>query len=342
MLKHFIAIAVFVIVFFGSCSVQDKTDKYQTDRSEVVNVQDQVHEFQTGEVLVGNVARVYCMGRYLIVVDHKSVAEQIHIFNTDDFSHLASIAPLGKGPGEITRIGSVCGDLANRYIYVSDHGKQKIFAYDIEQALSDTLYQPAVWREMSEREFPSKYAMLDDSTALTVVIRPTGNVGFNQAIAFWHLQSGIFEDQPYDQPEVKRKRVSVSVSSADSLYVEAYSYHDLLTLHDLSGNLKYNIYGPEWDKNESKTGYFGDVIVAEGMIVCSYLGGDRFIDQGSRGKVSNLPVRLLIFDKNGDYIRTAEIGYRISDICYDPFHKRLIMAFDDEIQFGYLDLNDLL
>lgn len=341
MLKRFSVIAVFLIVFLGSCSVREKNDKYQTDRSVVVDVRGRVHEFQTGEVLVSNLARVYCWGCYLIVVDHKSVAKQIHIFDTKDYLHLTSVATLGKGPGEITRIGGICGDLTGKYFYVSDHGKQKIFAYDMEQVLSDTLYQPEIWQRMSGREFPGRYEMLDDSTALAVLIRPTGNVGFKQAIAFWHLQSGTFEDQSYDQPEVKRKRVSVSVSLVDSFYVEAYDYHDLLTLHDLLGNLKCNIYGPEWNKDESQSCYFGKVVVAEGIIVCSYVGGDRFIHRGSQ-QVSNLPVRFLIFNKEGDYMRTVDVGYRISDFCYDSRHKRLIIAFDDEIQFGYLDFKDLL
>jgi len=38
-----------------------------------------------------------------------------------------------------------------------------------------------------------------------------------------------------------------------------------------------------------------------------------------------------------------EIGYKISDYCYDKTNNRIIMNLNDaEIQFAYLDLNGLI
>ena len=49
----------------------------------------------------------------------------------------------------------------------------------------------------------------------------------------------------------------------------------------------------------------------------------------------------MIFTKMGDYIATLETGYRITCISYDSEADRIVFTFDDEIQFGYLDLESI-
>ena len=56
----------------------------------------------------------------------------------------------------------------------------------------------------------------------------------------------------------------------------------------------------------------------------------------------NLGTRFLIFDLNGNYLKTLETDYRIVKFCYDKDNNRLIMSLDDEIQFGYLNLDGIL
>lgn len=51
---------------------------------------------------------------------------------------------------------------------------------------------------------------------------------------------------------------------------------------------------------------------------------------------------MLIFNLNGDYIKTLDIGYKIVDFCYDIQNDRLVFNFEDMIQFGYIDLDDQL
>ena len=41
-------------------------------------------------------------------------------------------------------------------------------------------------------------------------------------------------------------------------------------------------------------------------------------------------------------MKTLQIGFPIINICYDAEKNRFIMNLDDEIQFGYLDLDGLL
>ena len=52
--------------------------------------------------------------------------------------------------------------------------------------------------------------------------------------------------------------------------------------------------------------------------------------------------KLIVFNTDGDYVRTLDVGYKINHFCYDEENNRLIFNFNDDIQFGYLDLNNLL
>ena len=43
-----------------------------------------------------------------------------------------------------------------------------------------------------------------------------------------------------------------------------------------------------------------------------------------------------------NYLKTLDVGYKISDYCYDAENNRLIMALNDVIQFAYLDLDGII
>lgn len=64
-------------------------------------------------------------------------------------------------------------------------------------------------------------------------------------------------------------------------------------------------------------------------------GGENFSDAGS-------PTSLLVFNLEGDYLKTLNVGYRIMYFCYDKENNRILMALNDEIQFGYLSLEKII
>ena len=97
------------------------------------------------------------MGDYLIIGDYKSSDKLIHIFDKNDFSYLASTAYVGQGPNEITVMGHIGIDEERHCFYVSDHGKQKIYSYDIDSVFANSDYVPTVKTEMNMTRFPDKY-----------------------------------------------------------------------------------------------------------------------------------------------------------------------------------------
>ena len=69
-------------------------------------------------------------------------------------------------------------------------------------------------------------------------------------------------------------------------------------------------------------------------IISSYSGGDYNTD--------HFPTKFLVFDLEGNYIKTLDVKEDILDCCYDKAHHRVIMTLDADIQFGYIDLNGLI
>ena len=111
----------------------------------------------------------------------------------------------------------------------------------------------------------------------------------------------------------------------------------MLTICDLDGNLKYNVYGPEWRHGEWNDVYRHiDGVFCGDKIVTAYSGKHR---QEKDGFTASL---LLVFDLEGNYLKTLDVGRPVVRLCYDDHNKRLLLSMNDEMQFGYLPLDELL
>ena len=184
--------------------------------------------------------------------------------------------------------------------------------------------------------FPDKYHYINDTLSIALMIEPTSVSTFNQSVAKWNIMSGEFEAMQYQHPDITKKRICFAVSPEEDVYVECYTYHDLMSICKLDGSLKCNVYGPAWDKKESNSiHHYGNVVFCGNKIVASYSGGDNFSREYK-------PTKLLVFNLDGDYLETLDVGYRIGDFCYDKDNDRIIMNLDDEIQFGYLNLKEIV
>lgn len=143
--------------------------------------------------------------------------------------------------------------------------------------------------------------------------------------------SGEITPMKYSNPDINKKRITLATSIEHGVYVEAYNYHDLITVCSLDGELKYNIYGPNWDKNRTKNYYHNQAIFCNNKIITGYSGDEEY-----------LYTYFLVFDINGNYLKTLDVGYKIYDFCFDKKNNRIILSMDDVIQFGYLDLDGLI
>lgn len=189
---------------------------------------------------------------------------------------------------------------------------------------------------MNKAQFPDNYQYINDTLCYARIIVPEGVSKFNELAVKWNMQTGEIKPMNYSHPKVEKRRITLDVSIEDNLYAEAFHNRDLITVLDLDGNLKFNIYGNNWgSREENELQHYGNVVLCKNRIIASYSGGDRLTDE-------YFPTKLVVFDWKGNHLKTLGINYRISDMCYDKDHNRIIMSLDDEIQFAYLDLNGLL
>jgi hypothetical protein len=327
------AVIMVVLVFYFGCRPDSETEKHQYKRDHITNVHDRIKEIEMDRVLISSVNRSYVIKDYLLICDHNSPDEQIHLFNKDDFSHVTSIVPKGQGPGEIARIGHLATDDAHAVLFVPDHGKQKVFGYELDSVIGNPQYMPKVKMSMNRELFPNWFWCINDSISIGTVIEPKGNAAFSQYVAKLNMNTGEIERMKYEHPAIERKRVNLSVSVENNMYVECYAHHDLMTICSLDGDLKYNIYGRYWnDKTSNQFEYFRDVVVCNDKIVALYS------ERKSR-EDNSYPTRLLVFNLSGDYLQTLETGYQIMNFCYDKENNRIILSMNDDPQFGYLTLD---
>jgi hypothetical protein len=331
------AIILLILFSYFGCRPDSKVEKYRNKRDNITNVHDRIKEIEMNDVLIGPLNQLYVTKDYLLIGDFMSPDEQIHLFNKDDFSHVASTAHKGQGPGDIANMGQIAVDDVNDIFFVSDHGKQKVFGYEPDSVICNPQYMPDVKMIMTPELFPSRYLFINDSLSIGVVIEPIGNSDYSQHVAKLNMNTGEIKKMKYEHPDIRKKRIKFSVSVENNIYVECYTHHDLMTICNLDGELKYNIYGRYWnDRSSNRFNYFGDVAFCNDRILALYSEGS---DSASR---NHSPTKFLVFNLSGDYIQTLETGYQITTFCYDKENNRIILSMNDDIQFGYLDMNGIV
>jgi hypothetical protein len=330
---------LFIFTCF-SCTHNSEIEKYQRKRNNIVNVQERIKEIPMEDVLIGRMNRLYMTNDYLVISSPLSCV--IDLFNKKDFQYITSFGSIGQGPGDIARMGEIGINEAERLFYVSDHGKQNIVSYSLDSVLINTSYMPEEKMKMNERYFPAHYKYINDTLCIGLVIEPIGNSDFKQSVAKWNMNTGEIKPMKYEHPDIRKKRINFAVHKEKNIYVESHYYIDLLTICDLDGNLKYNIYGGKIKNIQTnKTLYYNDVEFCKDKIIATYSGGDTFSEDGN-GIKSNHPSKFIVYDPDGNYIKTLETGCPIIDFCYDEDNNRIIMSLDDEIQFAYLELDGLI
>lgn len=338
------ALFIFVVILCWSCRQSSETEIYQKKRNNLINVQDKIIKIAMEDVPITIFAIPYILGDYLIVSDYKSPDKLIHIFNRNTFSYITSTADRGQGPNEITNMGHFGINEAERIFYVTDHGKQKIYTFYIDSILANPSYMPKEKIAMNEKLYPRSYEYINDTLSIGLFIKGIENSDYMPIVAKWNMYTGEIAPMKYmKHPEIERKRVSFAASKENGIFVECYWYHDLMTIGYLNGDFKCNIYGKKWDNTTSNTnGYYDNVVFCKNKIVASYLGEERILE-GENGELKAVyPTKFIIFDENGNYIKTLETGYNIINFCYDERNNRIIMTLDDDLQFAYLSLDDII
>lgn len=331
---------ILFILCLISCNRNTETDRYQANRNNKIDVKQLIKEIKISEedVLIGNYALAYVSNKYLLIEDLKSFDYFVSVFDKNKFSYLGSVGKQGQGPKEISNPGAIAIDDTHGKFYINDHSKMRIFSFDIDSALKDPAnYKPNVKVHINSSNFPTEYEYINDTLCVGRTIAPIGINDYTPSVSKWNMLTGEIVPLSNNTPKIKHKRIVCASSAKYTLAAEIYTYHNLISIFDFNGNLKCNIYGPEWsDKSSRDIHYYGGGVFCKGSkFIVSYSGGSN------KGN-DYYPKQLIVFDLDGNYIKTLDIGYMINQFCYDEGNNRLIFVFNDEIQFGYLDLEGVI
>ena len=336
-MKYFLAFILFVILW--GCSHNLGVDKHQRHSDNVMDVKELVKGIVIDTPLVSGSTQPYVLGKYLILADGQSVDNLIYLFDKKNFSYIAGAGHPGEGPNEITNIGELIPDEVNRRIYVTDYGKMKIMEYNLDSILLNPNCLPESKIEMNNKTIPTRLTYVNDTLCYACCMTVESGKPFQVSLVTWNMKTGDMRPLISGHPEIERKRIRYAVSLENDLIVVSYDHHDLLATYDLKGNLKHYIYGPNWDNATSNAMvyYYKGVIISHNRIIVGY-SGERNPDRGPINVT-----RFLVYDLDGNYIRTLNVGYSIGLFCYDSEYNRIIMTLNDEtLQFAYLDLDGLL
>ena len=331
-----------LILFIIACKTNtQQPEKYQKHRNNIVSVQNKIIDIKP-EIIFGK-SWLYIIDDILIVAEQRAYNEKgIHLFNKNTFKYITSTAIIGKGPNEVAALGTIGIDSKNKILWVTDNGKKLRWKFPLDSILNNEMYKPTEKLNLYDDLYLSRYGFLNDSIVLGKAMRVLNIGGFDMAMAKLNINTNVTEVYGYEHPEVYGKRTNsfFALSVKNNFYVNCFAFCDLMTICDLDGNLKYNIYGKKWFNKERKNIYFDGVDLFDKYIIASYVGDERIVYDEHKRPKENCSSKLMIFNLKGDYIKTIDTEYEIISFCIDEENDRLIAYFDGrENPLGYFNLN---
>jgi len=338
----YIYMCLLMILIIGCRNSKDENpEKYQKSRDDITNIEDKIVDIKT-DFIFGTPA-LYIIDDILIVLEIKPKYKGIHLFNKNTFEYLTSTGLIGRGPGEIASLGRLGIDQKNGVIWVQDHGKRVMWKFPLDSILNNEMYLPTQNIALHNELFLDRFCFVNDSIAIGKAVRVLSHNSFDMVMAKLNITRNVTEEYGYSHPKAvgKNSNSKFSLSLENSIYVNCYGFSDLMTICDLEGNLKYNVYGPGWIENaEDNKSYFYGVSFINNHIIASYLGDIGFTTDEYKRPKGIQPTKFLIFDLDGNYVKTIETGREIQFFCVDEEYNRVIVYFaDGENPFGYFTLN---
>ena len=212
----------------------------------------------------------------------------------------------------------------------------------MDSILANPNYLPRKKADIDPAEFPSKIQYVSDTLSYALYMHVLNPGDYKPMVGKWNMLTGKERFHGIHRSSGNRKETGkfCCIRRKTICMWKPIWYHDLITICSLDGKLKYTLYGEKWDNRKSnKNGYYSDIAFCKDKLIMEYLGDARFKNDES---TSINPTKLIVFDLEGNHLKTLETGYSISNFSYDKENNRLIIVFDDEIQFGYLNLDTVL
>lgn len=332
-----ILLGILLLSIFSCQNINDiATEKENENFDKKLNVNKSIIDIKTD--ILTKPSLLYLINDYLIVFDVYSVDRGIHIYNKNTFKYLTSTGKIGKGPGEINSYGYITIDKTDKAFWLADFAKLLLWKFPIDSVLKNDQFLPTTNIPLDQEFVLAGGEFINDSIILSMALCER-----SRQMAKFDIKNNVIQKYGYVHPEVNSKRIKchLAISKKHNMYAKGNKNYDLMTICDLDGTLKYNIYGPKWSKKiDKENSFFGRLLFYENHIFVSYLGTKKgYINEYGRSKI-NSPSSILIFDINGNYIKRIDTDNQFRSFCIDKENERVIVYFEDrDNPLGYFDLN---
>lgn len=343
-MKRKITFLILISAFFlNGC--QNKKEgpfkQFKINSAESYNVKNQIKDITTEKYYRNPF--IYIVDKFLIILDFNDSDKGIHFYVKNSFEYVTNTGFRGRGPGEINNLGTIAFNKQKRDLWVADYSKRVRWKFPLDSILNNKHFKPDSSLKINYKLFLDSFDFLNDSIAIGKAVHAINHNAFNMSMAKLNLNNNETERFGYEHPKTKGNlsNSKFELSPDKSTYVNAFAFCDLMTICDIQGEVKCNIYGPNWNqKQEKKQKYYAQVDFIGKHIIASYVGENAFVyDKHERPK-SNLASKLLVFDVSGNHIKTIETGHKLSNFCVDQENKRVICYFvDRDNPLGYFNLN---
>ena len=217
-----------------------------------------------------------------------------------------------------------------------------MWKFPLDSVLNNEMFKPKIKLEMNYESFIERFGFLNDSIVLGVSVQILPDYSFIKAISKLNINTNVIEKYGYMHPKAVGKNSGslFALSVKNNFYVNCYYQSDLMTICDLKGNLKYNVYGPDGLNNKDyKKAYFFGVDFIGNDIIASYIGDVGLISD-KNGPKGNTPSKFIVFDLKGNYKKTIETGSKFTYFCVDEENKRIIAYFSSRVEaLGYFNVD---
>jgi len=335
---------ILLFLISNACNNYSSNEIHHKNRNRIVHVEDKIVDIHIDSLDFFGRSWLYIINDYLIIVDHQAHDRGIHLIDKNSFKYLTSTGDKGKGPGEIVRYGHFASDKKNMLFYGIDFAKLELFKFELDSIFKIS-YKPKRVLKLRTDLFPASFGFINDSTIIGSALDIINHNTYKNTVVKMNTLNGDIQKIGNPHPDINPVKLTTffSLCEKNKIYVEGYARHDLLSISNLDGEVQHYIYGPKWQRAETKNRYYSIIGIMGNKIIASYDGETNYAYNQSKRPQSAFPTKFIIFDLDGNYLSTLETGHEINFFCLDEENNRIIVYFEDRMHpLAYLDLNTIL
>lgn len=330
-------INLFLILLFIQYSCVTKQEKeliFTPIKKEIVsNISSQVINSSLMMIMARDID-IY--GDYLIVrtfTDNK----YLHILNKNTGEVITNLAIKGNGPNEITDMADQIHIDKGGNLYWFDYNKKKLFGTSIDSIANSSF-------SIKTTNFESHFTNIDLALPLhRGYLLSLGDKHSDQnetqryAVADSLNIKSIYSGFPVIKNETRRPedvylnyRTSqhITLSPDLSRFVTSEIYGGILEIFHLSDSIKRNSIHPLYEAKPNELHGFVDVYATDYFIYAIKIDSNM---NGSNPE--NRYNKIMVFNWNGEYIRTYQTDYNLLTLCVDE-ESRHIYAIGQDISLN--------